>query len=420
MQFNFKQLAWDSFMGHSKTKMVVVAGISVISIALVSFQLVAKPNEIVKTPEQHTQIVTHESDLNTVSLTEDAYRKLGIQVMPIKRETIITGKTYGAEIMVPAGGRVSISAPISGKLISLGSDVLNAGAKVKQGQLLYRIQPILTADTRANMVNALADADSLVNTAKSQVDAAEIALKRAKKLLDDLVGSQRNVDEANATHEVALRNLEAANVKKAALVQVVNAGNVSPIDVKAPQSGVISNVLAVSGQLLSAGNPIIEISELNTLWVRVPVPVSELNEIDQQADAKISQLGSGSKISVITAKPISAPPTADPLTSTAHLYYVIPNVQSALKPAQRVSVSLNTFGQQHRVLKIPWSAVVLDIYGGSWVYTQKLDTTFERKRVFLDHVQDGHAVMVEGPPEGSKIVINGALELFGVETGFTH
>ena len=152
----------------------------------------------------------------------------------------------------------------------------------------------------------------------------------------------------------------------------------------------------------------------------MPVPVGEINEIDQQADAKVSLLGSGTNAKLFTAKPISATPTADPLTSSAHLYYTIQNDQSAFRPAERVSVSLNTFNNKQTILTIPWSAVVFDIHGGSWVYTQKSSTTFERKRVFLERVSSGNAVMSEGPAVGSKIVVNGALELFGVETGFAH
>lgn len=401
-------------------KIWVVTGLITLVICFISFKLTAKTNDSVKTPSTHEQTIIHESDLNTVYLSDDAYRKLGIQVASVKRETTAESKTYGGEIMVPAGGKVSVSAPITGKLISINPSGLIPGTQVKAGQLLYRAQPIITADARANLVNALTDAESLVNTAKSQVDAADIALQRAKKLLEDLVGSQRNVDEANANHQIALRNLEAANAKKAALHQVVNLGTVESIEIKAPQSGIVSNVFAVPDQLVSVGTPVIEISELNTLWIRVPVPVGDLNVIDQRKDATVTPLSSAADSTKLLAKPVNAPPSADPLTSSAHLYYEIQNPQSALRPAQRVSITLNTIGKSSKDFTIPWSAIVFDIHGGSWVYLQKSKNTYERNRVFLDHVAGSNAVMSQGPAEGSHIVVNGALELFGVETGFTH
>ena len=407
-------------MNMTQKKMLLAVGFMTITILLICIKLIAEANQPSKALHQPSQAVVQESTLNTVIISDDSFSKLGIQVGLIKREESIASKTYGGEIVLPAGGVVSISAPISGKLISLDKNQLNSGEQVKVGQLLYRVQPIISADARANLVNSLADADSLVNVTKSQVEATQIALNRAKKLLEDLVGSQRNVDEANAAHEIALRNLEAAHAKRNALYKVVNLGTVEPIEIKSPQAGIISNIFAVTDQLVSAGNPIVEISTLNSLWVRIPIPAGDLEAIDQQAEAKIQPLSATSKADYLIAKPVKAPPTADILTSSTHLYYAIQSDHSALGPMQRVSVTLNTQSKSIKALTLPWSAVVFDVYGGSWVYTQQSKNLYERKRVFLDYVSGNRAIISDGPPEGSKIVVNGALELFGVETGFAH
>ena len=404
----------------TKQKTWIAVGLLTLTILIITIKLTVMFNGEIKTPLEPKQTIVQESALNTVYIKDDAYRKLGIQVAPIKRQAMTDSKTYGAEIVVPSGGLISISAPITGKLIPVDKKQLTPGAQVKTGQLLYRIQPIITADARANLVNALADAESLVNVSKSQVEATDVALNRAKKLLQDLVGSQRNVDEANAAHEIALRNEEAAHAKKNALRQVVNVGSVEAIDIKSPQAGVISNIFAVPNQLVSAGNPMIQISELDSLWVRVPVPSSDLGMIDQKADASLQPLSVASKELSLLAKPINAPPTADPLTSTTHLYYALKNVDSTLRPMQRITVTLNTLSKTDNKLTIPYSAVVYDIYGGSWVYMQQSKNSYERKRVFLDHISDRQAIINEGPAANSKIVINGALELFAVETGFAH
>ncbi len=404
----------------TKQKTWILIGLLTLAILIITIKLNVMFDGEIKTPLEPKQTIVQETALNTVYIKDDAYRKLGIQVAPIKRRATTDSKTYGAEIVVPSGGLISISAPITGKLIPVDKTQLTPGARVKSGQLLYRIQPMITADARANLVNALADAESLVNVSKSQVEATEIALNRAKKLLQDLVGSQRNVDDANAAHEIALRNMEAAYAKRNALRQVVNLGSVEAIDIKSPQAGIVSNVFAASSQLVSAGNPIIQISELDSLWVRVPVPSSDLGMIDQKADASLQPLSSASKEPTLLAKPINAPPTADPLTSATHLYYVLKNVDSTWRPMQRISVMLNTLSKTDNKLTIPYSAVVYDIYGGSWVYMQQSKNSYERKRVFLDHVSGKQAIISEGPAENSQIVINGALELFAVETGFAH
>jgi len=408
-------------LGTTRKKLCLVAVFMIFTLFIGSFNLIASPKKEANRHKQVEQSIVSERSLNRVKLNDDSIRKLGIQLATIKRQAIKTYHIYGGDIVIPAGGLVAVSAPISGKIVSTGKATkLRAGMPVESGQLLYRIQPIITADARANLVNALADAESAVNVAKSQFEATTIALNRANKLLQDLVGSQRNVDEANATHEIALRNLEAANVKRNALHQVVNLGTVESIDIKAPQAGMLSNILAVDGQLVSAGNPILEISTLNTMWVRVPIPTSDLIRIDQQADASLQVASTNHDSPSLIAKPVNAPPTADPLTSSTHLYYAIPNNHASLRPMQRVTVVIQTSGKSTHALALPWSAVVFDIYGGSWVYIQKSNHVFERKRVFLDHVDGKQAIISEGPAEGAKVVVNGALELFGVETGFSH
>lgn len=383
----------------------------------VSISLIAKPNDQVKNTQKTVPNVLHEDALNMVHISDDSYEKLGIETSKIKQNQITETKTYGGELVVPSGGIISITAPISGKLISVEEDNIRPGTSIKAGQLLYRIEPIITPDARVNLVNALADAESLVNVTKSQVEAAEISLNRAKKLLQDLVGSQRNVDEANAAHEIALRNLEAAKVKRNALHQVVNQGTLEPIEIRSPEAGFISNILAVNNQLVSAGNPIIEISNLNSLWLRVAIPTGDANSIDYAASAIMQ---SSTLATSQLAKPVNATLTADPLTNSIHLYYAVENNNVELRPGQRVSVSLRTLNKHSSALTIPWSAVVVDIYGGNWVYTQESKNSYKRQRVFIDHVDSNLAVISDGPSEGSDVVVNGALELFGVETGFTH
>jgi hypothetical protein len=39
--------------------------------------------------------------------------------------------------------------------------------------------------------------------------------------------------------------------------------------------------------------------------------------------------------------------------------------------------------------------------------------------VVLRYVRDGEAVLASGPKPGTRIVTNGAAELFGAETGFS-
>jgi len=70
---------------------------------------------------------------------------------------------------------------------------------------------------------------------------------------------------------------------------------------------------------------------------------------------------------------------------------------------------------KEKSLLVPWSSVLYDIHGAAWVYEQTEPRTYERRRVELKHVDEDKAVLSAGPHPGSKIVTDGAAELFGRE-----
>ncbi len=68
---------------------------------------------------------------------------------------------------------------------------------------------------------------------------------------------------------------------------------------------------------------------------------------------------------------------------------------------------------------MPWSAVIHDIHGGTWVYERTGERTFVRRRVVVRFVTGPTAVLEGGPEVGTRVVTAGAAELFGTETGFS-
>jgi multidrug efflux pump subunit AcrA (membrane-fusion protein) len=86
-----------------------------------------------------------------------------------------------------------------------------------------------------------------------------------------------------------------------------------------------------------------------------------------------------------------------------------------LRPGEKVGVSFGT--EQAKALIIPWSAVVHDINGGTWVYENTAPQTYSRRRVEVLYVRDGFAALGRGLNTGTNVVKTGAAELFGTEFG---
>jgi hypothetical protein len=75
---------------------------------------------------------------------------------------------------------------------------------------------------------------------------------------------------------------------------------------------------------------------------------------------------------------------------------------------------------QGQGLVVPWSAVVHDIHGGTWVYEQLSDQerSFRRRRVEVQYVDGAKAVLASGPAANTVVATGGAVELLGTEFGF--
>ena len=69
---------------------------------------------------------------------------------------------------------------------------------------------------------------------------------------------------------------------------------------------------------------------------------------------------------------------------------------------------------------IPYSALIYDAQAHVWVYTNPEPLTFIRHEVVVDFIEGDKAILLEGPPAGTKVVTVGAAELFGAEYKVGH
>ncbi len=397
-----------------------------------------KPTKAVaKSSPAEVAKIAKEDQLNTIVLTEKAAERLGIETALVEVRSVKRSRTYGGEVVLPTGALLIVSAPLSGTLQAAGKGPVPAvGATIKLGQPVFHLMPMLSperevltpaervryAEARNAIATARIDAAGQVEQAAVQVDAAQIALDRAERLLREMAGTVKGVDDAKALLALAEKSLAAAKARKGQVDQIKldddrEAGKLSPLPILAPREGIIRAEHAVVGEAVTAGTPLFEVMQCDPVWIKVPVYVGDLPELDQQATAQIGTLAHAASSPTTSAAPVPAPPTATALSSTVDLYYEMKNPDGQYRPGQRLSATLPLTGEteQHG---IPWSAVVQDVQGGSWVYEVTAPQTFVRRRVQVRQVVGDWTVFDKGPAVGAKIVTAGVAELFGTEFGF--
>lgn len=380
-----------------------------LGVALFAAACGAKPSDAAKTAPAKVDNPEKETDLATITLTAEAEKRLGIEYADTAFTNVARSLTISGEIVPTADAIAQVSSPMAGTLVA-GDSGTAIGTPVRKGQAVFRLQPYLAPER--GLVTQL---ERDVESAETRIAAAKVRLARAEQLVRDKAGPQKAVDQAREELALAETDARAAREKLTKIKAAPAAADVI-LPIAAPRDGVLVAVHVAAGQTVANSAVLFEVSDLSTVWVRVPVYVGDIDGVDRSSSARIGELGDSPGSPTRSARPVSAPPTANASASTADLYYALPNGDGRLRPGERVAVIL-VLKSSEESLVVPWSAVLHDINGGTWVYENTAPQVFVRRPVEVRDVVDRVAVLARGPAPGTRIVTTGAAELFSTEFG---
>ena len=69
---------------------------------------------------------------------------------------------------------------------------------------------------------------------------------------------------------------------------------------------------------------------------------------------------------------------------------------------------------------VPYSSLIYDPKGRTWIYTSPQARTFVRQQVEVDTIDGDRVLLIDGPPVGTEIASVGVAEIYGAETGVGH
>lgn len=83
------------------------------------------------------------------------------------------------------------------------------------------------------------------------------------------------------------------------------------------------------------------------------------------------------------------------------------------KAAERLGIETMTASGD----SVPYAAVIYDIEGKTWVYTNPEPLTFVRAAIEIDRIEGDTAILLESLDSDWTVVTVGVSELYGTETG---
>jgi membrane fusion protein, multidrug efflux system len=281
------------------------------------------------------------------------------------------------------------------------------GSVVKQGAVLYRIDPTPFQIELDSARAALARAEATLFQTSRQED-------RLKALLTGQTATQAQYDLAVA----AERQAEADVMAQKAAVRRADV-NLEYATVRAPITGRIGRALVTEGALVSEGQvaPFATIQQLDPIYADFTQSVAELNALRDEIERgglKPNASGAirtrlildGGKPYPLEGKLLFSDITVDPGTNQVTLRAEFPNPGAVLLPGAYVRVQIEE-GVRSNTIAVPRQAIQRNNAGGAEVFVVN-----DQGRAVLQPVRVGRSlgdriVVEEGLHPGNRVVVEG-------------
>lgn len=321
----------------------------------------------------------------------------GIQTTPVVFVDQALSKPYPAKVTVPNAQLRVLSAPLDGVVESL---LVAEGEEVRAGQTVARIHSRLLLDLQADYLASL-----------TRRALAGETLARDRKLHAEGIVAKRRLLESQSTFREAAtmvaRNRQALELAGMSADGVDTLARTQKLDtllqVMSPIDGVVLEQAAVTGQRLSASDPLYHIGDLSTLWIEVHVP---LNEIGDTSPGMRVNLSGGLVAKVITVGRMVHGADQGVLVRAA-----LSDGVKQLRPGQFAEARLAHDSYGHAI-RLPTSALVR-IEGSDHVFVERPDG-FMAVPVKVIAQEEGHLVLSADLKQGDAVVANGAVSLKAV------
>lgn len=318
-------------------------------------------------------------------------------VRPVALAQVVAGSS--GEIAVFAGEvkpryESDLAFRIGGKIVARSVD---AGMRVKKGQVLARLDPADVGLQAEAMSAQVAAAKTEYEFAKAEFDRYQ-GLVEQKFVSVSALDAKRNTMNANlAKYEQAKANL-AVTRNQAAYATLV-----------APEDGVVTAVAAEAGQVVAAGQAVMRYAREIEREVAIAVPESRIGELPKAKQIQVVLVADPRKPYRAQVREVS--PAVDPTTRTFAVRVTIVDPAPAMQWGMTANVVLAGDAAAGSAL-LPTTSLYQAADGrpAVWVYGTADGKVSLRPVVIAQYREDG-VVVASGLAGGEWVVASGANKL---------
>jgi membrane fusion protein, multidrug efflux system len=281
------------------------------------------------------------------------------------------------------------------------------GAEVKQGAVLYQLEP-------ATYQAAVDSAKAALARSEASRATARLKAARMKELVDIKFVSQQDYDEAAAT----LKQTEADVIAATAAVETARI-NLGYTKVTAPISGRIGKSTVTPGALVTAnqGTALATIQQLNPIYVDVTQSSADVVRLKRaMAKGELKKTPANeARVALLYEDGTPYPQegslqfsdvTVDQTTGAITLRALFPNAQGELLPGMYVRAVIEE-GVRENAITVPQQAVTRDNKGDAIAMVVGPDGKVEQRRLQTARTLGADWLVDSGLQAGDRVIVEG-------------
>ena len=279
-------------------------------------------------------------------------------------------------------GMAVIQTPQTGKIVSLR---VTPGQTVSNGQTLATVEQQVEAGTQIDIISQRNSLNAEVKAAKAQYD-------RLLGIAD--IAAKKDVSEARARYEAAVQNLRLLNANVGG-----NAGSTKMISLTSPISGIVGTFNYAIGAVVSSGQTLFEITNLNRVYIEAQVFTSDLNEASKGSRFVAFSTGDTATYSL---RMVSTAQSVNTENQSQRVVFELINANGKFKIGENVRVL--KYGSNRITQLVVPTAAIIDISGKPAVFIKDKAEQFSISFIQKGETNALYTAIVKGAEAGERVV----------------
>jgi RND family efflux transporter MFP subunit len=308
------------------------------------------------------------------------------------------------EIIPRLKSEVIVSAPFTGVVFADENRAMPVtGSRVSKGSKLVVLRPSAqSANEGDHFAARYAQAEHEQILAMTEYQRMQRLYAKEAVPLKLLQEAEARLTHAEAMLATLNRYVQRSSSEK---------GGSDGFELIAPISGTIVDTYVVPGKQIAAGAPLFQIIDMQSVWLRASVPVTETGRIHSPQDAvfRVPGFEQNFMISELNGKLVSFGSVVDNQTRSVPIIYEVANPDHRLRIGMFAEV-LIAAGRERAVTAVPETALMED-EGRYTAFVQISGEAFARRVVQTGVRDHGMVEITSGLTAGERVVTVGAYQV---------